>query len=268
MGDVTEEQVMLSVMFGEMSIDEGLAWGRRHGRPFDRTPPESITAYKSAAWSIEQAIGWIAWRTVDGGARVAVLLRYWGSTLLAATAEDGQRESVGDAKAALWNALIDGATVATGLSVQPTKTPARQLVRDSIPALDFIDLEWTTSGLSRSILQRDLRWTEIRLPASKVQTLWPATAAAPLPGTSTEKLKDRGGPSTQFDEVDFIIEAFRVIYEGSSLPASQADLNRRATEAYATSKGLPPGKPSLEWGKEKVRRLWTALELERPKRSR
>ena len=118
----TEDDLMLAVWHGRMSIEEGVAWGLQHGYPFIDLPASDIAAFKNAVWTIEQAIGWIAWRTDEGGARAGALLRYWGRPLLDAPPEVEQRESLPDAKNLLWDGLIGGTVIATGLPARARST--------------------------------------------------------------------------------------------------------------------------------------------------
>src|SRR5215212_7223025 len=78
--------------------------------------------------------------------------------------------------------------------------------------------------------------------------------------------KPRGGAPPKHDAEAFLIEAFRLLYEGY-VPKNAADLRRRALERYWESKqalengpqGLEP--PSDEWAKRKIRKLWAILGL-------
>jgi hypothetical protein len=104
--------------------------------------------------------------------------------------------------------------------------------------------------------------------------------APPGTGTSTEFVaasepeaaapanadKPRGGAPPKHDAEAFLIEAFRLLYEGY-VPKSPADLRRRALERYWESKQVSENgpqrlePPSDEWAKPKIRRLWAILGL-------
>jgi hypothetical protein len=83
--------------------------------------------------------------------------------------------------------------------------------------------------------------------------------AAPSPQRENER--DPGGRPRQYDGEAFLIEAFRIIYEGA-LPRSQAELRRLALDAYNANSSIEAEKnPSDDWAKLKIRRLWHRLEL-------
>ena len=83
-----------------------------------------------------------------------------------------------------------------------------------------------------------------------------------LPPLFEQVRLDKGGSKALYDEIGFLIEAFKLIYESPEPPASQADLIRKALDAYQ-QKGLKGGIPSAEWPKGLVRRLWKELGFER-----
>ena len=78
--------------------------------------------------------------------------------------------------------------------------------------------------------------------------------------------KPRGGAPPKHDAEAFLIEAFRLLYEGY-VPKNAADLRRRALERYWESKQVSENgpqrlePPSDEWAKPKIRRLWAILGL-------
>jgi len=85
------------------------------------------------------------------------------------------------------------------------------------------------------------------------------------PPVSVDGEKRRGGAPPKHDAEAFLIEAFRLLYEGF-VPESPAQLRRRALERYWEKKA-PSGSnaepPSDEWAKPKIRKLWGELGLDR-----
>jgi hypothetical protein len=85
----------------------------------------------------------------------------------------------------------------------------------------------------------------------------------PIVASSLEGAKDRdpGGRPEKYNTEGFLIEAFRIIYEGGQ-PETQADLRRQAIKAYDANRGIRGKKhPSDEWAKPKIRRVWYGLGL-------
>jgi len=57
-----------------------------------------------------------------------------------------------------------------------------------------------------------------------------------------------------------LIEAFRILYEDTPHPKSEADLRKRALNAYAEA-GYLGGTPSDDWARDKIKKLSRRLEL-------
>jgi len=97
-----------------------------------------------------------------------------------------------------------------------------------------------------------------------VERLWPT--APPEIGAS-DKLGEqalplnKGGRPKDHDGEAFLIEAFRIIYEGNPMPTRQAHLVELALEAYSAKRPAGEEPPGLTWAKDKVRKLWKALDL-------
>ena len=229
--------------------------------------PVTINSMK---WSLAQAIVWIAWRDQDCIQEQWWRLYAWSGSLWRDPPAEHQVVTFEQAEKELWAALEDGRVLATGLAGQGSK-PVR------IEALDWSNLVWMPDKTRLSVRyfgQRDEAYRCVDVKSADVLAVWPAVGMqvpealqeTTQSADSQPRKPDKGGAAPQYDEIDFLIEAFRILYETGRSPASQADLNRRATEAYAASKGLPAGKPSIEWGKENIRRLWIGLGLERSKR--
>ena len=70
----------------------------------------------------------------------------------------------------------------------------------------------------------------------------------------------RAIPAFICDSDAFLIEAFRSLYEATSHPKTEAELRKRALDAYAEA-GHPGGTPSEDWARDKIKRLWRHLEL-------
>lgn len=107
-------------------------------------------------------------------------------------------------------------------------------------------------------LDKHLPSFEQRLKQSADERLTSKVAAA----SPRQSVLDKGGGKQLYDEVGFLIEAFKIVYEGKPPPNSQADLSRKALDAYQ-QRGLKGGTPSPEWPKVIIRRLWKELGLER-----
>jgi hypothetical protein len=76
------------------------------------------------------------------------------------------------------------------------------------------------------------------------------------------RARDRGGAPPKYDSEAFLMEAFRIVYEGKPTPKTEADLRRRALDAYVEA-GLPGGTPSEDWAREKIQKLWRRVRLGR-----
>ena len=87
-------------------------------------------------------------------------------------------------------------------------------------------------------------------------------SAAPAPAEANEARRNPGGTPPRFSRDDFLIEAFKLIYEGT-IPNTQAELRRAALDVYSST--LPEGEepPSDDWAKPLIRKLWNGLELQR-----
>jgi hypothetical protein len=70
----------------------------------------------------------------------------------------------------------------------------------------------------------------------------------------------KGGAPARYDSEAFLIEAFRILYDSTPAPKTEADLRRRALDAY-TEAGHPGGTPSDDWARPKIRSLWKRLSL-------
>lgn len=71
--------------------------------------------------------------------------------------------------------------------------------------------------------------------------------------------RNKRGASKKFDDLELVIQAARLIYEGFQ-PRNQAHLREEALVAYQKKTLL---EPSEEWAKPIIRKLWNGLELER-----
>jgi hypothetical protein len=75
-----------------------------------------------------------------------------------------------------------------------------------------------------------------------------------------------GGAPRKYDREAFLIEAFKLIYDGL-VPATQAELRKAAIEAYYANIQIEDSgnAESLtdEWAKPLIRRFWNRLELEK-----
>jgi hypothetical protein len=100
--------------------------------------------------------------------------------------------------------------------------------------------------------------TKVLLSRAQIEALVRAAQSfAQRPkGTSV----DKGGAPRKYDAEAFLTEAFRILYEGNPAPKTQADLRKRALNAYAEA-GHTEGTPSEDWARKKIKRLWTALGL-------
>jgi hypothetical protein len=72
--------------------------------------------------------------------------------------------------------------------------------------------------------------------------------------------RGRPGREPKYDNDEFLIEIFRVIYEGRPFPKNKKDLVDRACRAYERAR-LKSGRPEYEWARKKVRKVWTGLQL-------
>jgi hypothetical protein len=75
-----------------------------------------------------------------------------------------------------------------------------------------------------------------------------------------ERRPSIGGAPKKFDATAFLIEAFKLLYQGVS-PRTQAELRRCALDAYSAKFPDPADAPSEEWAKPLIRQLWNELEL-------
>jgi hypothetical protein len=82
------------------------------------------------------------------------------------------------------------------------------------------------------------------------------------PANVDEKSTPSRGPGRdpKYDSDGFLIEVFRIMFEGRRRPETQAELIRLASGAYANAH-LPGGKPHYDWAKKKVSRVWRELGL-------
>jgi hypothetical protein len=67
-----------------------------------------------------------------------------------------------------------------------------------------------------------------------------------------------GGAPAKFDVEEFLVLAFRMLFEGNPMPKDPATLRKRALDAYAAA-GLPGGVPSEAWARKKISKLWKSL---------
>jgi hypothetical protein len=69
-----------------------------------------------------------------------------------------------------------------------------------------------------------------------------------------------GGAPPKYDGEAFLIEAFRLLYEGKPSPSTPAELRKRALDAYGEA-GHAGGVPSEDWARTKIKKLWQRLGL-------
>lgn len=188
----------------------------------------------------------------------------------------GRREIQGFAlTAVLAQARVEGTYSRLRALLASGALPARVRLPHGAP-LPIAASAWQASAADRlgEVLEGRVRFAgpesagAVLIAASDLEAV---LAGSPAPSLRFGEVKpvprpsgpviDRGGAPKRFDDVDFMIEAFRILYD-ERMPASRADHARVALEAYVDKH--PEGKtPSFDYAKPLIARLWTALELDR-----
>ncbi|MBB3020843.1 hypothetical protein FHR70_003931 [Microvirga lupini] len=99
---------------------------------------------------------------------------------------------------------------------------------------------------------------KVVVPRKQITVLAKLSADYERRNSVYDQARNRGGAPTKYDAEAFLMEAFRILYESNPAPKTEADLRRRALDAYVEA-NCAGGAPSEDWARPKIRKLWKRL---------